>query len=526
MPHPVTIINQAKIIITTWDTGNITIETSSPVQLSELNTLIQQDTKNAIEFTEHFIQKINDQIKGILESFFFLANDKPDFWLSVSSDNITLKISADEMLAKIAIAPNTSFQKVFNFLQANNIVHGINISLMKEKMAQNYTDFFEIAKGTSPKKAIAEKINEYFYNTKRYPPLAIKQKQRITYLDLSFQNRVSKNSYIASINDEVQGENGKTITGHIIPVQKFFAGEVHLGFNVYRKKNNIYSSIDGIVTFDDKLISVLPTLIRRQAVNSKNITFAGTVIIENDLINSTIYAENDVIVFGSIKNCTIVCNGFLYSMSGILGSRSKINANFNIFCVYTKNATITSKYGNISIATEAFHANLTARGAVTVERKIIGGKTHSNKYIKTSEVGSKKSRIITKLTLEPTSKFYNKIEHCTQKILELNKKLNTIQIEKNKIIKLSQPYEKKIKEKHTSLCKVEKILHKDILHYKNLITCLQSDYKNLEDAFILIYNYAWRGTEIVIGKDRLEVTDKPYASFFYKGSFGIARKRY
>ncbi|MDD5457217.1 MAG: FapA family protein [Candidatus Margulisbacteria bacterium] len=528
MPKKVKSLTYKNTEINIWETGNISFLTTETLEPSGVEEFLLDNSINFSSNLKDFIYTMNQQISGkIKQHFIFVIEHIPNSFIEYLSNNALIRVYKDEMKVEISLSPEAGFDDIMKDLKELGIVYGIQTDLIKLQINRQSTDFFIAALGQNsctPK----PRLYEYNYLTERPIPINVKQKDKISFLDFTVENIVSKNTELVSFSDSVPGINGLTITGLIIPAKNLSDSDVMMGENVYEKNNKFYSSIDGMVIFDDKLVSVTPTLIINKPVLRKQIEFNGTIIIRSKVTNSSIKASKDIIIHGDVIDSNISNLGFMYFLSGITGKQSKASAYYDVFCPYVHSGAITSTKGNIYIPYEAFNARIKATGSIVIERKISGGSAESSTCIKVHTAGGEKMSTKTILRLYTQDEDAMEYEAKTQLLREMENQLRNLKYNKKKHELQNIHLKSKIKTDpiYIKMTKMEFQLQDRIQKMKNAITSLKRILKEKRNI-ILIFGTIWGGVQININDKELTIKDdENYPSIFSLGNFGILRKKY
>ena len=514
--------------ISIWETGNISFFTAETLEPSAIEEFLLDNSINFSPNLKDFIYTMNQQITGQLKQhFIFIIDHIPNSFIEYLSNHALIRVYKDEMKVEISLSPDAAFDNVMKDLKELGIVYGIQTDTIKFQLNKQNSDFFIAAVGQNsctPK----PRLYEYNYLTERPIPINVKQKDKISFLDFTVENIVSKNTELVSFSESVPGQNGSTVTDLIIPAKILSDSDVMMGENVYEKDNKFYSSIDGMVVFDDKLVSVTPTLIINKPVLRKQIEFNGTIIIRSKVTNSSIKASRDIIIHGDVVDSNISNLGFMYFLSGITGKESKASAYYDVFCPYVHSGTITSTKGNILIAYEAFNARLKATGSIVIERKISGGCAESSTCIKVHTAGGEKMSTKTILRLYTHDEDVMDYEAKNQLLRDMENQLRNIKYNKKKHELQNIHLKSKIKTDpiYIRMTKTEFQLQDRIQKVKNAITSLKRILKEKRNI-ILVFGTIWGGVHILINDMELTIKDEEnYASIFALGKFGILRKKY
>jgi len=528
MVKHIKIIDHSDYTITLWETGTISVSTSTPLNSYELIKTIRENQCIVPTSFESFIDIVNTRIVADThQSFLFNTEQNSTDYIEYLSNDALVRIYKDEMKVELLLSPEATYGNIMVCLNTLNIKYGINESLIRENIEKKETHLFIIAKGSVPTPYQPRKYTCDFL-TERTKPLQMKQKGRVVFLDLSIQNRVVKDSKIATFTESIPSMNGKTVTGHTLPISSKEQETLILGANTYEEENSVYSAISGMIAFNDDPISVIPTHLLSRATINQTIVFDGTVILDNKVTNCTIKATGDVIVCGDASDTIIEAGGFVYLLIGISGKQSRIEAAYDIFTPFVYHGNLKSSDGNIFIAYEAMQSNIQAAGPIVIEGKVAGGRVESGHSIKIHTAGSERSSAPTHLSIKTSNQKeiqYKELLHVYS-IYKQQARDMYLQIKRYEIRNAHRKNEFKQDEKYLKMKQIESIISGEASKLNNQLNSLKTFIKDTQSHKILVYGNVWNGVTIKINNFDLEIKETSYASFFEQGNHGIIRTKY
>lgn len=527
MPCKIHTFQLKEAVITLWDTQNLSITTRETLDSSELEALLIEMGVNVPQQLQAGIEAMNAQLPSHTPLSFLITRDYSDSdFLEYISNHARYRVYKNEMRLDMLLASPVSSEKILSDLQTLNITSGIQYDTLRKNIENPPPDYFVAALGTNSVRA-EPRHYELNFLARRPVPLCIKQHGRVMFLDFTLENRVLKNDKIATFREALPGQNGKSISGFLLPAAPQSAKRSPIiGKNVVERDGALYAEKEGMVNFDPDLISVIPTKVLSREVSGKNIHFDGNIIILSQVTNSTIKATHDVILHGRVQDSVVEASGFAYLLTGLSGKRSQVRATYDVFCPFVHQANIVSDQGNIFIAYEAFNARLIAKGTVRVEKAFWGGEICSSTCIKLQTAGNAKTNAPTLLRLTLQMEEENQLHHVQQEIRKADQIYRQLLLRKRQH-ELDQT-DKKRKEDPIShvLRREERQILSQLEALKNRQDSLRAFLADDTRQMILVYGNLYRGTTIMINEFEHRIKEDLSAFSFTLGKYGILQKRY
>ena len=514
------------IEITLWETGSISFSSSKNLDYDTVDEFLSENQIETELNFRNFIDSINPLIMpNKKQTFVYIPNPTDDqSYIDYLSNSGIIRCYTNECRADLLINPRTPPEQLLRALQKVNISSGLDKSSVNNLLKKPVAEYVTIARGKPFVNPIPRQY-KYNYLTERPMPINLKQKNKVSFLDLTVENRTIQNAVLASFIDAIPGENGQSISSHIIPSPALAQQEVILTDSVYEKDNTIYAKESGTIAFDKHVISVVPTTTISRPIANQRLNIDGSLVVQTKVSNSHIDASNDIVIYGSVNDCTITCGGFIYLLGGMAGSMCRVDAGQDVFSPFCYNGFINSRGGNITIAYESINAQLKAKGYISVDRKACGGKLESLSGIKVHIAGSERVSSPTILQLTTNIEERNKLLEYRRRINDHEQQLRATIINKRKYeVKNSHLKQGLAKDpEYLKLLKTEKHLTADLqtarANYDNLANSQQK-------ASITVYGNIWRGVVVNIDDNQMLIKDDSYPSIFVMGEFGILRRRY
>ena len=340
-------------------------------------------------------------------------------------------------------------------------------SLVEEPFKDQKDDTdITIAKGAPPKKGRNAKVS---YNFELHKNIGkVDDNNKINYKEKNLYTSVEEGELLATKKLVKCGEPGQNLMGE--PINPPHPKDVILKSGAGTKKEKdenemkIYSSTDGILEFNDGIISVFPTIEVKDDLNLKtgNIrTKANVNISGNVLAGFEVISEKNIEIKGTVEdNCKIKAKGDLTVHGGIIGENTKIECNGDLTTKYIESATVYCK-GKLNIRRFLMDAtiecldqiivfghgiNLNERGA------IVNSDIKVRNYLIAPVIGSDaslKTNVSFAYDKALTSKIESLDKTCTQlldKINEIKDKYEKIDITSENIHSIIKNYARNIKD--------------------------------------------------------------------------------
>ena len=192
-----------KILI--WDTGNLSVQTTIPLDVSSFNELLIGMQYFPRTHIKSFINLVNLSVTPDEPKSFIYVNTKDtENMVEYICNECIIRITNDEMRVDISLNPDSSPEAIMNSLSQSNIVYGIDHKALQQHIDNKDTSFFTIATGTEPQPP-KPRIYDFDFLTVRPLPIPIKKNDKVTFIDFTIQNRVLNNSELSSYSEAVPG---------------------------------------------------------------------------------------------------------------------------------------------------------------------------------------------------------------------------------------------------------------------------------------------------------------------------------
>jgi len=411
-------------------------------------------------------------------------------------------ISQDKMEAKADLIPSIGNGKkltksmVLEEFEKQGVKKGININNIEkliEEVNNNNVVCKDVvlAQGQQPYHGKDASITFYFPVETPKIDFKILPDGRIDYKKQAPIKMVKEGELLATVGEPQQGINGFCVTGEILEAKSGSSDVLFAGENVRVDGKKYYATCNGMISLNDKILSVLPHYCVNGDVDLKcgNINFNGSVTVLGTVRTGfEVKASGDIFVSGSVEAANIEAGRDMRVNIAIIGANVK--AGRNIFAGHVQNATLEAE-GDIDVVKSIMHSNVFSSSKITLHDKkgtIVGGLVIALKGINAMSIGS---YLGTPTTIEVGSDYLVKkkkeelnklIDFYEKNLKKLDDVLKPIMVMINKGIPLSSEKKKRLSlilEKRKS---IENIL-KTLKGKMNSLIEISSFYL---DAYVLV----------------------------------------
>lgn len=528
MPHKQKMFKCGDATITVWDTGNVSILVTKPLNFRELDSCLAQNSVLTLPNLESFTESMNYHLSGSQPtSFLYATTPHHNACLTYLSNYGLYSMTPDEMRVDAQFAITATAENILADLATMGFSFGIDHSAIEASIGKAAAGWVTIAQG---KNAIPPQPRKYKFDflAERPLPVSMKHKEKVSFIDFSISNQVLAGDQIGSYVEASGGEAGTSVTGHAVPSTNETDETVHFRNNFVIRDGGIFSEVAGMLDFNHKVVGVVPIKMINRPLNNQTIDFNGTIIVYSSVTNCKITATNDVYLHGLVTDTEVSAMGFVYLMTGIRGNKSKVHTTHDIFSPLVHDAELISLKGNIYIAYECFHSTLRAQGPVIVDNTFADGSIFSNTGIRVLIAGNSKSGDKTLLQLSIKRNEKDELLSLNEELREAEAELRAIAAEKKRYEIRNFANKKKIKEDplYVQYLKNELTVTLKMQGIRDHIASIRN-FVNDRVPQILITQAVYYGTTIKINHQELAIPhDETYASKFIEGSFGLSRLKY
>lgn len=323
-----------------------------------------------------------------------VVNDGPD---------ITVTISEDKMKASVKVKPpidsaNITHDAVLQELKNNKVVHGIDERAVDDIFSYGtYNVDVVVAKGTQPSQGTPSSI-EYKFETNADKKVDLQEDEHgnVDHKQMHMINSVEEGTLLAVKIASIAGEEGKTVTGEVIPVVKGQDFPLPLGENVKATEDGlgIVAAISGQPGLRDGkvLVSAVYEIKGDVGYSTGNVDFEGSVMITGNVSSDfVVKAKGNVDVQGNIDKALIEAGGDVRVRGGMYGGGSgHIKAGGSVW-IRSVDSGIIEAHENIIIGQQSRMSTLTAEADIILTNSkgsIVGGKATAAHEFNVTNLGS------------------------------------------------------------------------------------------------------------------------------------------
>ena len=421
---------------------------------------MQKDKRSYV--VEDFLKESNDLLEEISEGSGFI-NDLPtesaeavgakirkDALDSIGRDvesqingYVDLAISRDEMNVIAGFFPakqsgeSITVAEVDNVLAGNEITYGIDREAITEAVdrcdieREPVADVV-IAQGTEPINEVPAHL-EIEKSLLRGGDKPVSGDMRIDFKKQSPFVLVKQDDVLARAVGLKPGVMGSTIKGAFIPYGKASVAQIKADKNTKTYEKTVVATCDGRFEYTNKKFWVNEVLEINGDVDYKtgHIDFPGDVIIRGEIQDGfSVEAGGSIFCGKTMDASEVVCQGDVFVEQGIIGKKDgflraegKLSAQFIENCYVQAGGTLSVKTGLMNSSVHTLdRIEMGLRGIIT------GGKTHAQKGVSTTQIGSR-SGTKTEVYCGVNFAVEQKLEWIRDRNIQLAIKLNRVKAE-------------------------------------------------------------------------------------------------
>lgn len=390
-----------------------------------------------------------------------------EFIYNPSNDaTMNVEITDSEMRAVMSVTSpgpggtDMSFDTIISVLKNNGVIHGI----LEDEIADfvdhpQYNTSIVVAEGTKPINGKDAKI-AYNFETE-HSPVKLKEKDgKVDFKEMNLIQNVVEGQVLAKKTPAEDGEDGRTVTGRILPAKPGRDVDIGVGKNVRLSEDGLvlFAGCNGQVLLSVGKVHVEPVYVVQGDVNMKvgNITHLGTVVVKGNVEDGfKIKASGNIEVFGTVGKSELDAEGEVIVHQGITGkSEGKVIAGKTVWSKFIENAIID--VGENVIATDGIiNSKVDANKRIICmgrgkRAKIVGGHLRAAEEIKAETFGSTAgSETIIEAGYDPKSK--ESLVQMEEKKAQLDKDVQEINLNIQTLAKLRKKSKKLPPEKEAYL---------------------------------------------------------------------------
>lgn len=351
--------------------------------------------------------------------------------MEVDNDAIRILISEDAMSAYLTLLeplPDEVYtvEMLENALLERGIVYGVMRDVLLRMIRdQLYEIRMLVAVGTPVQEGMDGRFEYHFrQNPNRRPQ--IREDGTVDYWSMNLIETVVRGQVIAIYKPAVQGTEGRTILGEVLPAKHCRELPPLRGRGFDRSNDNLtyVANMDGkIEMVNDRInISNFHEIFSNIDMLFGNIDFAGDVVIHGNVCTGmSVKARGTLTVDGVVEGAKLWAGKDIIIRGGVLGdNRADIYSGGDICAKFFEFARIESKG---SIQADAFlQCEVECEKQILSEGKrgvIIGGDVHAIGGIEVNEIGNE-NEVKSRIEAGIGEKIYQEMSELRQNLRELN----------------------------------------------------------------------------------------------------------
>ncbi len=383
----------------------------------------------------NLINELNKANSGV--AMIKLTNNKikpVNEYLHVEIDEAELE-AVGRFYAPSNLGKSLSKDDIIETLNRNRVTFGIDTAVIDEWLLnKEYNKDFVLARGKNPVQGKNGEV-KYCFNTNIHAQPRLNEDGTVDYRHLDNIEHVEAGARVAYLIPAVKGQDGRTVTGKVIPPAKIKTAKLKHARNIVVSEDGteMYSEVSGhVYLVDDKVfVSNIYEVLADVDASTGDIEYNGDIHVKGTVKSGySLKATGQIIVEGVVEGCHLEADGPIIIMGGIQGmTKAVIQSGSNVTAKFIENATVIS--GKDVLTDAIMHSNVSARGKVKVEGKrglVVGGEIHASESVAFKVAGSPMSAFtLIEVGLDPeVVKEYRTLETDVRKNQEEYKQLTQI----------------------------------------------------------------------------------------------------
>lgn len=359
--------------------------------------------------------------------------------ISAQDEYLKVEITEERTIVKGRFYPPTNGgnlltkEDIISVMVRAGVKYGVDEAVIFQFMNdRRYCTDYILAKAT-PAVQGHDAVITYHFNT----DLTLKPKTNedgsVDFHQLDMISHCRKGDLLATLTPVDYGKPGIDVCGNIIRPMKVNNRVMRHGnkVNVSEDGLHLYSEVDGHVTLTDSRVFVSDTYEIPADVDTStgDILYEGNVVVKGNVITGfSVRARGDIEVYGVVEGAYIEAGGQIVLHRGMQGmNKGILRATSNIITKFIENAEV---YAGGYITTESIlHSRVSAKGDIVVGGRrgfVTGGEIRSGSMISVKTSGSHMgTSTLLEVGIDPK---------ILEEFRELEKKIATLQADKDKII--------------------------------------------------------------------------------------------
>lgn len=330
----------------------------------------------------------------------------------------------------------------------------------------------------------------------------------VDYHDIEWFEIVRKGEKIAEYHPAVQGKDGYTVFGELIPSKRGVELPVltGTGFGVDKAGNVYFAEKDGIVSLTEKTIDIKNLLVLKDvSLATGNIKFDGDVYVKGNVFSGMkIENTGDLVIDGYVEKVNIECAGSVILHQGINSSgEGLVRAGGDVIGTFFESANI--KAGGCIRANYSMNSILYAEESILINGRkgsLAGGVASAEAGVEVFDLGNKASVMTTvRLGVHDT---------LSEKLEKVNAHIQTVHEELAALNRAYEEFQKKyppeIRNANPMFLKIESAIYTKELQSNELNKAKEKLEKKLgetENAEVLVKGTLYDGVIVFIGEDKM-----------------------
>lgn len=257
-----------------------------------------------------------------------------------------------------------------------------------------------VAKGTYPTPG-KDGWYEYFFRTNVARTPKILPDGSVDYHDVEWFERVTQNQKLAEYHPAIQGTDGMTVTGKVVPAKRCKEQHVLGGTGFYMDSSKLiyFAATDGIVELSENRLEVRNLLVLNDvSLATGDVSFEGDVYVKGNVFSGmNIRCGGDLVVDGFVEKVRIECGGSVLLKKGVNSSmEGYISAAKDVVGTFFEGAKICA--GGEIRANYSLNSELVSSGKIIISGKkgsLVGGTATAELGIEANEIGNKAGTVTT-----------------------------------------------------------------------------------------------------------------------------------
>lgn len=427
-------------------------------------------------------------------------------------------VSHDEMEAYIYLPTpqldhTYTLEEIESILASNGVQKGILTDRIEEAIKRKmYMKDVLVAKGKNATDG-EDGYFEYNFRTELSGKPMVKQDGSVDYWNLDLIEVVNEGQTIAVYHPAVQGEDGYTVNGKVLPTTKAREQQPLKGKGFTRSEDNLIytANITGKIELKNGHVNISPVyeIFGNVGLESGNIDFKGDVQVHGNVESGfEVKATGTITIDGLVESANIYAEKDIVLRGGVMGNRkADIRAGGNINAKFFEYANVD---GGQDINAEVFiGSDVRCRGSVVLKGKkgsIIGGYVRAIKGIECKQIGND-SEIPTEVCVGVGMDMLRNQQFYHQKIAKYQEQLSKIQVASEKIEQAQKAGVKIDMQKKMELLRVKIKIESDMANDTSECNKIDAMIEDGARSTIKVIGDVYPRTKIVIGEAHHQVTD-------------------